>query len=112
MLRFTARRLGGANAFMMLMRQCNGRYPTFVGLSGPTRAQKLSKVYSRLTPKRFELLQARARRVGSLYPRKSKRTPNQTAKFVAKNFEKVDGTPEQRFRSLAKQWILAKKATA
>ena len=112
MFRLSASRLGGCNAFMMLMRQCSGRHPTFVGLSGPVRARKLSKVYHRLNPKRFELLKARAVRAGSLTVRKNKQKPNVTARFVSKNFAKVEGDPTVRFASIAKMWRQSKKASA
>lgn len=106
MLKFSTRRLGGANVFMMLMRQCNGRNKSFVGLQGPERARKLAKVYSRLSPKRFELLKGRAERVGSIYPRPiaDKQKPNVTARFVRSRFHKVEGDPVVRFRTIAREW--------
>jgi hypothetical protein len=106
MFQFSTRRLGGANVFMMLMRQCSGRRKGFEGLAGPTRAAKLSKTYSRLTPKRFEVLKARAKRVGPIYPRPTseRQKPNRTARFVRDRYHKVEGEPAERFRLLAKEW--------
>jgi hypothetical protein len=106
MLSFSARRLGGANVFMMLMRKNNSTNKYYAGLGGPERAQKLSRAFKRLRPVKFELLRQKAIRFGATYPRADKQKPNVTARFVSKNFDKVEGVPADRFRKIA---VLYKK---
>jgi hypothetical protein len=112
MLRFSARRLGGANVFMMMMRQCTKAIPAFRGVGGPARAAKLSRTYGRLSPKRFELLEQRAKRYGPTHPRTEKQKPNVTARFVSKNYHKVTGEPSARFRAIAKLYNKQRKVRA
>ena len=106
MFRFSARRLGGANVFMMLMRKNNSTNKFYAGIGGPERAQKLAKAYRNLRPVKFELLRQKAVRYGATFPRTDKQAPNVTARFVSKNFSKVEGMPADRFRKLA---VLYKK---